>query len=309
MAALGGNRIGTRSSSRRTSLESRTESVDHSSLSETIHFDEEGIGIPSQGIARSGSSLSLCLQRPGSLMNNASSFKRTGSMLGQSMPRVLSRRTSFAGTPQTGMIGQESGLIGNSLVNTDGLQAESNPPEEDLGHLLEDLAAPMRTADEPAPPPPEPRRVGGGLRMNPADKLHLRIIVDHSCVEVFTGTGEVLSTRIYRGRCPPYARESGIDFVAFGGAALLKKVQAYEVGSAWTDYEATPRAFKGIYFGQEENKASPASTIPYSAAAMAYNSLEDSGDKKMSTVRLAEEIFDEILMELEPPSNHFVTAQ
>ena len=28
--------------------------------------------------------------------------------------------------------------------------------------------------------------------------VHLRVLVDHSCVEVYTGTGEVLSTRIYR---------------------------------------------------------------------------------------------------------------
>lgn len=43
------------------------------------------------------------------------------------------------------------------------------------------------------------RRVGGPTELAPgSDTCHLRVLMDHSCIEVFTGTGEVLSTRIYR---------------------------------------------------------------------------------------------------------------
>lgn len=41
------------------------------------------------------------------------------------------------------------------------------------------------------------RRVGGPVEMEPGD-VRMRILLDHSCVEVYLGTGEVLSTRIYR---------------------------------------------------------------------------------------------------------------
>jgi sucrose-6-phosphate hydrolase SacC (GH32 family) len=35
--------------------------------------------------------------------------------------------------------------------------------------------------------------------MHPGDVLHLRILVDHSCVEVYTGTGEVRGGERRRG--------------------------------------------------------------------------------------------------------------
>lgn len=41
------------------------------------------------------------------------------------------------------------------------------------------------------------RRVGGPVEADSGD-VHMRILLDHSCVEVYLGTGEVLSTRIYR---------------------------------------------------------------------------------------------------------------
>lgn len=42
----------------------------------------------------------------------------------------------------------------------------------------------------------------------------------------------MLSTRIYRGEPPPGA-DSGIEFVSFGGVALLLRAEAHEMGSAW----------------------------------------------------------------------------
>ena len=41
------------------------------------------------------------------------------------------------------------------------------------------------------------RRVGGPVEMESGD-VRMRILLDHSCVEVYLATGEVLSTRIYR---------------------------------------------------------------------------------------------------------------
>lgn len=59
----------------------------------------------------------------------------------------------------------------------------------------------------------------------------MRILLDHSCVEVFLSTGEVLSTRIYRGA--PSDPDPSIEFVAFGGSALIPKVEAWEVSTIW----------------------------------------------------------------------------
>lgn len=60
----------------------------------------------------------------------------------------------------------------------------------------------------------------------------MRVLLDGSCVEVYLGTGEVLSTRIYRGDAPRGA-DSGVDFVAFGGKARVTRVEAWEMSSIW----------------------------------------------------------------------------
>ena len=49
----------------------------------------------------------------------------------------------------------------------------------------------------------------------------MRVLVDHSCVEVYLSSGEVLSTRVYRGQ-PPHGSDAGIDFVAYGGTARVE---------------------------------------------------------------------------------------
>lgn len=52
-------------------------------------------------------------------------------------------------------------------------------------------------------------------------------------MEIFTGSGEVLSTRIYRG-CPPHDHaDAGIEFVALDGEATLERVAAYEMVSIY----------------------------------------------------------------------------
>jgi hypothetical protein len=62
--------------------------------------------------------------------------------------------------------------------------------------------------------------------------MQMRLLLDGSCVEVYLGSGEALSTRIYRGDAPKGA-DSGVDFVAFGGKARVKQVEAWEMASIW----------------------------------------------------------------------------
>eukprot|EP00210_Caulerpa_lentillifera_P005193 g4963.t1 len=75
-------------------------------------------------------------------------------------------------------------------------------------------------------------KVGGLLDSRPGDPLELRILIDQSCVEIFSSSGEVLTTRMYRGD-PGIRSEAGIDFLAYGGRAHLAKLSAYEMRSIW----------------------------------------------------------------------------
>ena len=61
-------------------------------------------------------------------------------------------------------------------------------------------------------------------------RAQMRILLDHSCVEVFLSTGEVLATRVYRGR-PPLGADAGLDLVAFGGVARVERLEAWEMGA------------------------------------------------------------------------------
>lgn len=79
---------------------------------------------------------------------------------------------------------------------------------------------------------PTARRVGGRLEPRGADRLALRLILDHSLLEVFCGTGQVITTRVYRG-APPTPRDLGIDFLSLGGATEVSQMQAWEVACIW----------------------------------------------------------------------------
>lgn len=57
--------------------------------------------------------------------------------------------------------------------------------------------------------------------MNDAGSVQMRVLIDHSCVEIYLSSGEVLSTRVYRGQQPADS-DAGIDFVAFGGTAKVE---------------------------------------------------------------------------------------
>ena len=51
--------------------------------------------------------------------------------------------------------------------------------------------------------------------------VQMRVLIDRSCVEIYLSSGEVLSTRVYRGQ-QPVDSDAGIDFVAFGGNARVE---------------------------------------------------------------------------------------
>lgn len=69
--------------------------------------------------------------------------------------------------------------------------------------------------------------------MGEDEPVKLRVLVDHSCVEIFDGLGNVLSTRIYRGQEHADSGSTGIEFVAYGGVAHLVRVEAWEMGTVW----------------------------------------------------------------------------
>jgi len=50
-----------------------------------------------------------------------------------------------------------------------------------------------------------------------------------SCLEIFTGSGEVLSTRIYRGVIARNNGDTGIKFFALDGKTTVKRVAAYDM--------------------------------------------------------------------------------
>ncbi|KAF5840337.1 hypothetical protein DUNSADRAFT_17033 [Dunaliella salina] len=95
-----------------------------------------------------------------------------------------------------------------------GLLATSTTPSAEGGKSIiadEDGAVYDVFTDAKCPPVPDMNpavpdwirmdrgRAGGTLDMREGDPLELRVFIDGSAVEIFTGTGQVLSTRVYRG--------------------------------------------------------------------------------------------------------------
>jgi sucrose-6-phosphate hydrolase SacC (GH32 family) len=81
---------------------------------------------------------------------------------------------------------------------------------------------------------------GGRLFMGPDKDLQLHIFLDGSCLEVFTSTGQTLTTRVYRGHPPLDCQDAGLHLFAVGGSAVLQGVEAYEVGSCWREVPGAP---------------------------------------------------------------------
>ena len=99
---------------------------------------------------------------------------------------------------------------------------------------------------------PTARTIGGRITQQPGQPLQLRVLLDYSVLEVFTGTGEVLSTRVYRGT-PPEGADAGLEFVAIDGTATLARVAAYEMKSIWkADLTAAMRGAAAAAAGGDE---------------------------------------------------------
>lgn len=114
---------------------------------------------------------------------------------------------------------------------------------------------------------PGAQRFGGELDMRPGEPLELRLLIDGSCVEVFTGTGQVLSTRVYRG-APAGAGAaggSGVEVFAVDGPATLARIDAYEMASVWRAQEAQQLAAAEAAFAAAD-AAPAAGGVPASLA-------------------------------------------
>jgi hypothetical protein len=72
------------------------------------------------------------------------------------------------------------------------------------------------------------------------EDLLLHIFLDGSCMEVFTGSGQVLTTRVYRGKPPAGVLQSGLEVFAEGGSCQLVAAEAFELGSCWSKVEDEP---------------------------------------------------------------------
>lgn len=88
------------------------------------------------------------------------------------------------------------------------------------------------------------RRVGGPIRLgNGGRSVGLRVLVDHSLVEVFTEHGQALTTRVYQSGAPTSAGEA-VYFFARGGNAVVRDVVAHEMSSVWRSAEDLPESWR-----------------------------------------------------------------
>lgn len=83
-------------------------------------------------------------------------------------------------------------------------------------------------------------RAGGPLSHPHGRPLNLRVLIDHSIVEVFAGSGEVLTTRVYRGAVPKESSDGGLALVSLGGSTEAD-VKAWKMETIWghSEWELT----------------------------------------------------------------------
>lgn len=84
------------------------------------------------------------------------------------------------------------------------------------------------------------KEIGGPIFLPPGgDSLTLRILIDHSLVEVFTELGQTLTTRVYRAG-PPDQADQRLFLVSIGGASKATDIEIHEMGSIWTEESDLP---------------------------------------------------------------------
>lgn len=130
----------------------------------------------------------------------------------------------------------------------------------------------------PSPPPP-------------GEPLTLRLLLDGSALEVFTGSGEALTTRVYRGHPPEAAftgdgaageeeeggggaPRAGVCLFASGAPCVASRVEAYEMAPCWRGAAAEgeaaggaegegggPEVAESVSASDEEGPASPRAVV------------------------------------------------
>lgn len=102
--------------------------------------------------------------------------------------------------------------------------------------------------------PGAPMRCGGTLRApSAADVMSLRILLDGSCLEVFTSTGEALGTRVYRGDESPVQEAPHVS-------TAQHSVQATFGPSSPTDAAMAAAAAEGVVGWEQLFSTSNSST-------------------------------------------------
>ena len=94
------------------------------------------------------------------------------------------------------------------------------------------------------------KSIGGPISLPPnGDSLKLRLLIDHSLVEVFTGIGQTLTTRVYRAS-PPETADQRLHLFSLGGASKATGVEIHKMGSIWSKEEDVPEQTK-VYDGTQ----------------------------------------------------------
>jgi hypothetical protein len=86
---------------------------------------------------------------------------------------------------------------------------------------------------------PTARRIGGRVEPRGLQTLALRVILDCSLLEVFAGSGQVITTRVYRGT-PPSKKDPGVDLLSIGGTSSVARLSAWELSSIWGSPQVCP---------------------------------------------------------------------
>jgi sucrose-6-phosphate hydrolase SacC (GH32 family) len=84
------------------------------------------------------------------------------------------------------------------------------------------------------------KTIGGPVVLPPNGKsLQLRILIDHSLVEVFTEFGQTLTTRVYRAE-PPEEADRRLHLFSLQGDSSVSEVEVYKLRSIWSKPEDVP---------------------------------------------------------------------
>jgi len=200
--------------------------------------------------------------------------------------------------PLTGMSGRsldievviqrgQSQRAGIHLEAYDGLHGEATIMVDWEKALLEVVIAPGKGKNGDIIPE---RIVSGPVELDRDDTLStstlakMRILLDHSCVEVYMGSGEVLSTRIYRG-----GEQSGGVVVSLPPAAMYscEAKENHRLGLV-DDLDPLTTAFASTSLRTEEEMTH---TQPVSSASLdsQENSRERGEEEEQETEAAAEE--------------------